>query len=66
MNNREFKSHFGMGEAVYLLTDVDQSRYMITGINFTIAGGCTYTLSLGAAPVIYAYEQEISLEKSIV
>lgn len=57
------KPQFQLGEAVYLKTDVEQLRRIITGITER-ASGHVYLLTHGASNETVHYAMEISREKT--
>lgn len=59
-----FKALFGLGELVFLKTDVQQDAWMVTQVRFN-PDGTTYYLSRGADSYV-AYEIEISAEKDVL
>jgi hypothetical protein len=60
----EFKSKYGLGELVYLVTDTEQLERMVTGVKFNL-NGLVYTLQCGVNES-YHYEAEISKDKDIL
>jgi hypothetical protein len=54
MNNR-----YKNGEFVYLVTDPEQYRRMVTAIKFTLDGGLIYDITLGTFTSSH-YESEMS------
>ena len=60
----EFKSKYGIGELVYLKTDLEQLERLITGVKFN-ANGIVYTLQQGVYESTH-YEIEISYEKDVL
>lgn len=59
-----YKSKYGLGELVYLVTDEEQKRRMITGVKFNL-NGIVYTLQHGTNES-YHYEPEISRDEDIL
>lgn len=57
----EFSSKYGLGDFVYIITDVAQDKYIVTGVFFTPIG-VTYTIACGVN-THSLYEMEISSEK---
>lgn len=58
------ESKFKLGELVYLITDNEQSEYIVTQICFSLDGGVTYQLRKGTFDS-WHYKSEISREKNI-
>lgn len=56
---------FEIGDFVYLVTDVDQSKRMVTGFTVRQGGHVIYELSLGTS-TSWHIEQEITKEKNIL
>ncbi len=56
-----FKSDIDCGEFVYLITDPDQHRRIVTGVMFAMGGGTLYRLTCGAEETFH-FKQEISRE----
>lgn len=59
-----FKSEFGIGEIVYLKTDLEQLERLITCVNFR-PSGVLYTLQQGTNETIH-YEIEITNLKDVL
>lgn len=57
----KFKSRFGLGDMVYLITDGDKKVRVITGVKFT-SMGILYYLSCGVEYSTH-YECEITYDK---
>lgn len=58
MRETETNTAFELGEVVYLITDEDQSPYMIIGITFTLDEGHYYILE-NEERNINAYERQL-------
>lgn len=54
-----YEATYGIGEKVYLLTDLEQRERLVTGIEFTAGGGVIYFLS-HCLDTSRHYEMEIS------
>lgn len=58
------KISFGIGQIVYLKTDSDQERYIVTGI--TLRPGCVVYHLVHGTDESEHYEVEISAERDVV
>lgn len=56
-----FKSIYGIGQTVYLVTDIEQRERMVTGVEFAASGAVLYILSC-CLDTSRHYEMEISAE----
>jgi len=56
---------FELGQTVYLKTDVDQSKRIVTGITIRPSGAITYELTCGAS-YSWHYDFEIDITKDVL
>lgn len=59
-----FVSDFDLGEMVYLLTDEEQRRWIVCGVDFHLSGAVLYRLICGTIESHHC-AQEMSREKSV-
>ena len=57
---------FFIGQMVYLKTDIEQRKRIVTGINIRPLNAITYTLALGDGDEMNHYGIEISTERDAV
>ena len=60
--DNKFRSHFGLGDMVYLKTDSDGQIRIVTSIKFNINNSVIYTLSCGVSDSNH-YECEMIYDK---
>ena len=61
----EHHIEFGIGELVYLVTDPDQNKRIVTGIMLRPSKTVLYVLSFGTVES-YNYEVEITRERNVI
>ena len=60
----DYYSEFKIGEEVYLKTDADQDKAIITEITFRGNGNAVYNINIGSKDSLH-YDFEISREKCL-
>jgi hypothetical protein len=58
-------SEFKNGDFVYLITDIDQKRGIITFIKHALGGDITYQVTIGTECSEH-YKEELSSEKTFI
>lgn len=59
-----FTAKYGLGEIVFLITDIEQNERMVTQVHFKGNNALVYSLALGMEESDH-YEMEISAERDL-